>query len=229
MNRCLTVLFALSLLCGTLTAQSPAASTPVKIAPGSVLLVELTKSVNAKKAKKGEEVTAKVTQDLRNSSGTVIMPKDTKVVGHVTEAQPRSKDQESELAIVFDQAILKHGESMQMPMAIQAIIAPRNTANSPSDAPAPVETRDTTDAVPNGRQGPGTPPNGVTAQQSPTGPGQVPGQGRPKITGNTQGVVGIADLKLAAAPDVTQGSLVTSEKNNVKLDDGTLLLLRVQQ
>jgi hypothetical protein len=28
--------------------------------------------------------------------------------------------------------------------------------------------------------------------------------------------------------DAKQGSVVSSEKNNVKLDDGTLLLLRVQ-
>ncbi|MFY9904512.1 MAG: hypothetical protein WBX02_03635 [Terriglobales bacterium] len=233
MNRSLITIaitvFAAASLCGNLIAQSPQTAPAVKVAPGSVLLVELTKSVNAKKAKKGDEVTAKITQDLRDSAGAVIVPKDTKVIGHVTEAQPRSKDQESELAITFDEAIFKHGASMQMPMAIQAIIAPRNPSTSESGVPAPVETRDTTDAVPNGRQGPGTPPNGVTAAQTPTAPGQAPGQARPRITGSTQGVVGIPNLKLAAAPNATEGSLVTSEKNNVKLDDGTLLLLRVQQ
>ena len=68
-----------------------------------------------------------------------------------------------------------------------------------------------------------------------TSRGNLPGdaQGRadaqPEITGNTQGVIGISNLKLSAAPNATQGSVVSSEKNNVKLDSGTLLLLRVNQ
>jgi hypothetical protein len=212
-------------------AGTAPASTTFNIAPGTVVLVKLTKSINAKKAKKGDEVVAKVTQDLRNTAGTIIVPKDTKVVGHVTEAQALSKEQkESELAIAFDHAVLKNGEAMQRPMSIQAIIAPPNS--NPGDSasgPPTQETRDTTAAVPAGRSGPGVPPPGTTAPQAPTGPGGAPAQARPQITANTQGVVGIADLKLSAAPDAKEGSLVTSEKNNVKLDDGTLLLLRVNQ
>jgi len=69
-----------------------AAGTP-RIAPGSVIPVQLTKTIDAKKAKPGDEVVAKVTMDLKANSGEVIVPKDTKVVGHVTEAQARSKAQ----------------------------------------------------------------------------------------------------------------------------------------
>jgi len=76
----------------------------------------------------------------------------------------------------------------------------------------------------------GSSPAPAPAPQAPSSvPSATPTQAQPQITGDTQGVVGIADLKLSAAPDATQGSLVTSEKNNVKLDDGTFLLLRVQQ
>jgi hypothetical protein len=50
------------------------------------------------------------------------------------------------------------------------------------------------------------------------------------ISANTQGIVGISDLNLTtAASKPNQGSLVSSEKNNVKLESGTLLLLRVNQ
>jgi hypothetical protein len=42
-------------------------------------------------------------------------------------------------------------------------------------------------------------------------------------------VVGIADLKLSAAANTAQGSVISSEKNNVKLESGTLMLLRVNQ
>jgi len=55
------------------------------------------------------------------------------------------------------------------------------------------------------------------------------GNARPHITGNTQGVVGIDNLKLEAGQNATQGSVLTSEKNNVKVESGTMLLLRVNQ
>jgi len=250
MNRILSAHFAATLLCGTLMmlassgalAQPQSASnmppnagavstnTRVKIAPGSVFLVKLTRSVNVKKEKKGDEVEARVTQDLRNAEGTVIIPKDSKVLGHVTEVQARSKEQkESKLAIAFNQAVLKNGEALQTPMSIQAIIAPYNPSDSASSAPAPVETRETTEAAPPGRAGPGVPPAGTTAPQTPTEPGEAPAGRRPTITGNTQGVVGIPNLKLAAASEANQGSLVTSERNNIKLDEGTFVLLRVIQ
>jgi hypothetical protein len=70
-----------------------------------------------------------------------------------------------------------------------------------------------------------TPPSAAGAP--PDAPGPTPAQ--PKITGTTQGVVGIENLKLAAAPDAKTGSVVSSEKNNVKLEEGVLMLLRVNK
>ena len=60
---------------------------------GTTLQAELTKSIDAKKAKQGDEVTAKLTQDVK-SSGQVVLHKGTKLVGHVTEAQAKSKEKE---------------------------------------------------------------------------------------------------------------------------------------
>jgi type F conjugative transfer system protein TrbI len=220
------------------TAPASPASNAPRIAPGSVIPVQLTKSIDAKKAKKGDEVVAKVTQDMRDNGGAVVVPKDTKVVGHVTEAEARSKEQkESQVAIAFDRAVLKNGEQMQMPMSIQAIIAPpnRNPANAepPSGYPGPEAGGAPMPGGGGGRSGsmggnyptPSAPP---TSGSAPTGaPASTHAQ--PPITGNTQGVVGIPNLKLSAASDPAQGSVVSSEKNNVKLDDGTFLLLRVNQ
>jgi hypothetical protein len=64
-----------------------------------------------------------------------------------------------------------------------------------------------------------------SANESPSGTQSA----RQPITGNTQGVVGISNLRLEAGTNPTQGSLVSSEKNNVKLESGTLMLLRVAQ
>ena len=216
-----------------------AANEILKIAPGSVIPVQLTKTVDAKKAKPGDEIDAKVTQDMKSTTGQILVAKDTKVVGHITEAQAHSKEQkESQLAIAFDHAVMKNGEDMKLPMSIQAIIAPPSmNSNSGGDsAPAP-------DAAPTG--GSSTPSAGRTAsgstqpqpQQSSQAPmpsgdssgGNSATASRPQITGNTQGMVGFSNMKLAAAPDASQGSVVSSEKNNVKLESGTLMLLRVSQ
>ncbi len=235
-------------------SPSPAAGTaansippgPPRIAPGNVIPVQLTKTVDAKKAKPGDQVVAKVTMDLKNNSGDVIVPKDTAVIGHVTQAQARNKDQkESELGIAFDQAKMKTGD-MQMPMSIQAVIAPPN-ANSSDAGGAPAQASE--GASSSGSSGTsgggghmgsagGTPPSQqAQPQTATTGPvggsnSQAQAGGRPNITGNTQGVIGIPDLKLEtsaqnSAQNSTPGSVLSSEKNNVKLESGTLMLLRV--
>src|SRR5690349_3599678 len=102
------------------TTASTSANTAPRFAPGTVIPVELTKSIDAKKAKTGDGVEAKVTQDLKSGNGQVIVPKDTKVVGHLTEVQARNKEQkESQLGIAFDRAVIKGGSDVSLPMSIQ--------------------------------------------------------------------------------------------------------------
>jgi hypothetical protein len=61
-------------------------------------------------------------------------------------------------------------------------------------------------------------------------PNDIPTNSQPQITDKTSGVIGISDLKLdSASTTPNQGSVLTSEKNNVKLESGTLMLLRVNQ
>jgi hypothetical protein len=79
-----------------------------------------------------------------------------------------------------------------------------------------------------GGNAPTAPSTAQTSGSAPAG-ADTGTQAQQPITGDTKGVVGIANLKLSTAPDPTQGSVVSSEKNNVKLDDGTFLLLRVNQ
>ena len=201
------------------------------IAPGSVIPVQLAKSIDAKKAKTGDEVVAKVTQDMKTGSGEVILAKDTKVLGHVTEAQPRSKEQkESQVGIAFDRAVMKNGSELQVPMSIQAIIGPQN--DNPNGGGQPAESAPA--AGTGGTSGRSSGMGRTSSQSTPStssGPPsgtQSENTGRPPITAQTQGVVGISDLKLESAGQA-QGSVLSSEKNNVKLDSGTLMLLRVNQ
>lgn len=210
---------------------APAPAGPRRVAAGSVIPVSLTKTIDAKKAKTGDEVVARVMQDLKTNSGEVLIAKDTKVTGHVTEAQARSKDQkESQVGIAFDRAVPKNGTEMQMPMSIQAIIGTQNDQNGAGDAASTGGSPGTASARP------GMAGSAPSQQPAASAGGNMPGDtptpknARPQITGETQGVVGIADLKLTtAAANAAEGSVVSSEKNNVKLESGTMMLLRVNQ
>ena len=222
------------------SGNSPQSASASRIAPGSVIPVELTKSIDAKKVKTGDEVVAKVTMDLKTNSGEIVVPKDTKVVGHVTEAQTRSKEQkDSEVGIIFDRAVMKNGGEMQMPMSIQAIIAPQGSnsgnANNGNDQSTAAPSANASGASSNGGRAPrmgGTPPpapNPSTGSNTATDDSTAANAHEP-ITGKTEGVVGLRDLKLATtASAASQGSVVSSEKNNVKLESGTFMLLRVNQ
>lgn len=209
----------------------------LRIAPGSVVPVQLTKTVDAKKAKTGDRVVAKVTMDLKNQTGQVLVPKDTEVLGHITEAQARSKqDKESQLGITFDRAVLKDGGNVNLPMSIQAVIGPQNSGNNGESAPPP-------SSPPSGGMSPSaagrgmgagnpSPGNGAPANEPPadnSSAGTSANNQRPPITANTTGVVGFSNLRLENSSSAQQGSVLSSDKNNVKLESGTLMLLRVSQ
>lgn len=219
------------------TANQKQSSGALKIAPGSVIPVQLSKTVDAKKAKTGDEVVATVTQDMKTNSGDLLVPKDTKMIGHVTEVQARNKEQkQSELGIAFDHAVVK-GDQMPLPMSIQAVIAPpsNNSGGSaaPDTPPSAAGGGSASSPMAGSRAGASgaspTPssqhyPPGAASESSPQG------EARPPITGNTQGVIGMSDVKLeSASQNSQQGSLLTSEKNNVKIEKGTFMLLRVNQ
>jgi hypothetical protein len=183
---------------------------------------------------------AKVTVDLKTTSGAVVVPKDTKVVGHVTEAQARSKEQkESQIGIAFDHAVLRDGD-LSLPMSIQAVIAPPTSANNASSpdqrAPAgggsvassPMGAGHSGASGSAGQTQPASPvPNAVGTEGTNNTPQGASAQ--PQINGNTQGVVGISNLKLEPPQTTAQGSVLSSDKNNVKLESGTFMLLKVNQ
>ena len=164
---------------------------------------------------------------MTSQNGEVIVPKDTTVIGHVIEAQARTKQQkESEVSIAFDQAVMKNGTDLHLPMSIQAIIAPPSLSSGSETAGQPA-------SVPGG-MAPGSMSNGGWQSPSPAAPASEwptnsttqTNQHQP-ITGKTQGVVGFSNLNLTSAANAKDGSVISSTKSNVKLESGTLLLLRV--
>jgi hypothetical protein len=82
---------------------------------------ELVGKLDSKTAKVGDEVVVKTTQNARCADGTVIS-KGSRLVGHVTEVRAHAKGSEdSMLAVQFDRAELKSGQSMAIHSVIETV------------------------------------------------------------------------------------------------------------
>ena len=95
---------------------------------GAAINAELTGPVDSKKAKPGDPVAARTTEPTK-SNGKTVIPKGSKLVGHVTQASSRANgDSESALGIVFDKAVLKNGQEIPLNVAIQALASGQSAA-----------------------------------------------------------------------------------------------------
>jgi hypothetical protein len=118
--------------------------------------VELSKTLKAKKLKVGDKVKAEVSQDVV-SHGKVIIPVETKLIGHVTEVSARdSTHPESRLGIVFDRILLKHFRDIDFEAVVQAVSQPvvrRSRVDEPSQMlpPSMVGVSRDAPATPTGR------------------------------------------------------------------------------
>src|SRR5579872_6698729 len=108
--------------------QSKSNSSSGSIASGTTMNAVLTKPVDARHAKPGDQVVAKTTSNTKAADGTTV-PKGTKLIGHVTEARTYAKGHsDSALGIAFDQAEMKGGETVPFNASIQALAAAQTVA-----------------------------------------------------------------------------------------------------
>ena len=212
-----------------------------RLQAGSTVQAALVKPVDAKKNKIGDEVVAKTTHDVK-SEGHVVIPKGSKLIGHVTEVKAHSKEQAtSELGIAFDHAILKNGT--EMPLGIQAIGRSQASAAAMADdtmANSSVAGTGSSGARTSGGGGAlggvrstaggavGAVGNtaGAVANTAGSAGGAVSGS----LSASSQGVVGLPGLSLATqTPTSANASMISSQGGNVHLDSGTEMILRVNQ
>jgi hypothetical protein len=206
---------------------------------GTLINVELTGSLDSKKAKTGDAVNARTVTDLKTNDGRTVLPKGTKIIGHITKASARGAGQpESSLGLAFDKAILKTGQEIPLNAGVQAVGAPPSSSFDTNQAPTGEPARGS----------PGAPGNGPTASRgnggmsgassasspnraddpyaggvTPSDPGNA---NAGQWDANTRGVVGLHNLSLnAAAGGDGQGTVIKSTGKNVHLDSGTRLLL----
>ncbi len=100
------------------------------LASGTAFNAALTSPIDSKKCKPGDPVNAHSTEAVK-SEGKTVIPKGSKLVGHVTQASARGKgESESSLGIVFDKAILKNGQEIPLNAGIQAIASAQSSASA---------------------------------------------------------------------------------------------------
>jgi hypothetical protein len=215
----------------------------------------LVNSLDVKKCKPGDKIEAKTTSDVKQD-GQVLIKKGSRLHGHVTEAQARSKtNAESSLGMAFDNATLKNGEQVPLHLGVQALAAASSqTSAALADDGAMVAGGGS--AAGSGRAagggllgGAGGTVGGVagatggvagnagrtvggtvgtTAGAAGSATGNVGGlNAAGQLSSSSAGVFGLQGLSLTSAvSNATQASVVTSKTQNVHLDSGTQMLLR---
>lgn len=106
------------------SATAQAGNTAASAEQATNVSAQLTKSVDSKHAKVGDEVLAKTTQNATLADGTKL-PKGSRLVGHVTQVQAKSREQhDGELAFSFDHALLRDGREVPIHTVMESISAP---------------------------------------------------------------------------------------------------------
>lgn len=225
-----------------------------QLAAGDTFHTTLEKPVDARKCHPGDQVVAKTTQNVK-SDGHVVIPKGSKIIGHVTQVKARGKGQsESAVGIAFDQAVLKNGREIPMSASIQAIAISQQRASSELMG----NSMDDDAMAGGGVMAAGSAPRagggligGATGAVGATGgslvrtaggvAGGVAGDAGATVSGagsalsasgelNTasHGVVGLNGLSLDSTTGASaQGSVISSSNQNVHLDSGTQMILQV--
>ena len=220
---------------------------------GTELNATLTKPVDARTAKPGDEVTATVSEDIK-SGGHIVVKKGSKLVGHVTTVRPLSGEKKSadggassQLGIVFDRAVLKDGTSVPINATVHALAAAESSASmGMHDANAGIAgagaARSSGGGLVGGVAGgasgaiggaagrTGAMANGTLSGSSTAlsrSAGAVGGlNAAGRLTSGSQGAFGLKGIDVSPATSTdAKGSILTSSTQNVRLDRGTRMLL----
>jgi len=196
-------------------------------------------TLDSRKNKPGDAVRARTSEDVQ-ANGVIIIPRGTKLIGQVTEAQTAArKTEHARLGIVFDRAELKNGRQVPLHTTFYALAAPQGATNSRSavatggfggglgsggasigDLMSASTSADETSALNFGRS-----PQEFL-KPSPGAVGGLNGSGT--LYGSSRGVFGLSDISLEPNADPNNGSSVILENaRSVHLSIGTRLLLSV--
>jgi len=163
---------------------------------------ELAGKLDSKSAKVGDPVVLKTTQAARTADGAII-PKGSRLLGHVTAVQAHGHDsQDSALAMQFDRAELKNGQSMAIRSVVESV--------SPSRAAIEAAQMSDTDMFASGPGAPGGMAMSGGAMGGGRSGGGLVGGGRGLVGGTGSLTGGAAGAAGSATGSVAQGTRSTS-------------------
>ena len=215
-------------------ATNPVSKVSSQIEVRATVQAQLAKSIDAKRAKVGTPVEAKLTMDLL-SHGKILLPRNTEIIGHIIDAKVRTKQvPESRVEIAFDRIVLKSGGKIPLKAMIQAVGAPIGTSTVDQD----VGDLDLAKQM-QSRPGPGL------AEMKSIIAASFPGSRRPAnsadgadatFNGGSQANMarslgpanqGVSGIKGIAISNTAQGCAISSTRENVHLSNGTQLVFRL--
>jgi hypothetical protein len=199
----------------TAAASAQAGNDPTGLASSTAMQATLSHPVDCKKNKPGDAVTAKNTEAL-TSNGQVVIPKGSRLVGHITEARQHEKKgknkqgQDSALGIAWDKAILRNGQEVPLNVSIQALAIAQGQASSTiNDAEMPIGGSAMASGSGSGR--------GMLGGVGATGSGALGAATQPvgavgsaaggAVTSTTRGAVGSTASGAASATGTTTGTV----------------------
>jgi hypothetical protein len=228
--------------------QTPPAPVTAPLSIGTAFNASLLDSLDTRRAKPGDPVTAEVAENVTYER-SIVFPKGTKVVGHIVRATSGGHGRAgSALFVQFDKAVLKSGEQVILNAGIQALavgsVAPLSDTDNSKDAGIsaelnpPAESR-TESAEPTSAASTNdslivsatydTPRSGLRPPlfAAPAAEGELNSDGM--FTPDSKGAFGRPDVKVyTPTSEGSHGTVLLSAKKHMHLDSGTRLLLVVQ-
>ena len=170
----------------------------------------LNKGLDAKKAKQGDPVTAKLLDDTKMPNSHDL-PKNTILLGHVDTVQPSVNKGDSSIQVTFDHAQLKDGQQLPIKVTIMRI------------SPAPAFAVPGGGSLPPDRLSPSS-TSGVAAARNPGSAAPPPGSPTAQAAQTDQGVDGVS---LKSDIHESASGTFTSKGRNMYLNSGTEMQIAI--
>ena len=207
------------------------------VPPVSTLIGVLTSSLESRSATAGQEFTLKTISDVV-VEGQLIIPRGSRVLGHVTEAVTKGKDQShSELSLVIEKAVRPNGSEVPLQGIIAALAAPQNNSLSDDPTYGMLHSNEPTQRI-SASSTVGSAGGASTTLPAASKADSTAAVATAKLKGamdqptvldaDSRGAYGYEDFSIAwhlITPPPT--TVISSKGKNVKLKSGTQMLLRM--
>lgn len=184
----------------------------------------LSKGIDAKKAKQGDPVTAKLQDDVKIPDATAL-PKNTVLLGHIDQVQPSENKGDSTVQVTFDKAQLKGGQQLPIKATIMQIAPPVNAMNNMDQAGGGAAMPGGPAA--SGSGGTSSSGGGGTQSAQASRPAPSMGSSQPDPSQQQASQQGVPGVTVQSDIHQQDSGTFTSKGKNVHLADGTQMQLAV--